>query len=69
MAIVKWVPILGKSKKEHERLKADIIKKVMLEGDAHVGSWHRQVNFLAEESIETTHKKLLARDIAYILIK
>ena len=32
---------------------ATIIKNHGLEGDAHAGPWHRQVSFLAAESIET----------------
>ncbi len=28
-----------------------------LEGDAHAGPWHRQVSFLAAESIEEARKK------------
>jgi len=35
---------------------ATIIKNHGLEGDAHAGSWHRQVSFLASESIETARK-------------
>jgi MOSC domain-containing protein YiiM len=32
---------------------ANVIKDHGLEGDAHAGPWHRQVSFLASESIET----------------
>jgi MOSC domain-containing protein YiiM len=32
---------------------ASVIKNHGLEGDAHAGPWHRQVSFLAGESIET----------------
>jgi MOSC domain-containing protein YiiM len=32
--------------------KANILQDHGLEGDAHVGPWHRQVSFLAVESIE-----------------
>lgn len=32
---------------------ASIIKNHGIEGDAHAGPWHRQVSFLAGESIET----------------
>jgi MOSC domain-containing protein YiiM len=32
--------------------KANLIKDQGLEGDAHAGPWHRQVSFLASESIE-----------------
>jgi MOSC domain-containing protein YiiM len=31
---------------------ANLIKDHGLEGDAHAGAWHRQVSFLANESIE-----------------
>jgi MOSC domain-containing protein YiiM len=37
--------------------KATLIKNYGLEGDAHAGSWHRQVSFLASESIEASKKK------------
>ena len=33
--------------------KARVVKNHGLEGDAHAGPWHRQVSFLAGESIET----------------
>ena len=32
--------------------KANLIKDHGIEGDAHAGPWHRQVSFLANESIE-----------------
>ena len=35
---------------------ASLIQDYGLEGDAHAGSWHRQVSFLASESIETAQK-------------
>lgn len=31
---------------------ASLVKDHGLDGDAHVGPWHRQVSFLAAESIE-----------------
>lgn len=34
-----------------------LVKKHGLEGDAHAGPWHRQVSFLAEESIEKARRK------------
>lgn len=34
-----------------------LIKDFGLENDAHAGKWHRQVSFLAEESIETMRAK------------
>jgi MOSC domain-containing protein YiiM len=36
---------------------ATLIQNHGLEGDAHAGSWHRQVSFLASESIEASKKK------------
>ncbi|NQT55706.1 MAG: MOSC domain-containing protein [Desulfobacteraceae bacterium] len=36
--------------------KASLIKDHGLEGDAHAGPWHRQVSFLASESIEKAKK-------------
>ena len=35
---------------------ASLIKNYGLEGDAHAGQWHRQVSFLASESIEKAKK-------------
>ena len=37
--------------------KASIIADHGIKGDAHAGPWHRQVSFLASESIEKTRKK------------
>ena len=36
---------------------ATLIQNHGLEGDAHAGSWHRQVSFLASESIEASKEK------------
>lgn len=36
---------------------ASLIQDHGLEGDAHAGPWHRQVSFLAYESIETARKR------------
>jgi len=36
--------------------KTSLIKDHGLEGDAHAGPWHRQVSFLASESIEKAKK-------------
>jgi MOSC domain-containing protein YiiM len=36
--------------------KADLTKDHGLEGDAHAGPWHRQVSFLASESIERARR-------------
>ncbi len=37
--------------------KASLLEGHGLEGDAHAGPWHRQVSFLAAESIEKARKK------------
>jgi MOSC domain-containing protein YiiM len=37
--------------------KASLLKDHGIEGDAHAGPWHRQVSFLAAESIEEARKK------------
>src|SRR5574341_90104 len=36
---------------------ANLIENFGLENDAHAGAWHRQVSFLAQESIEKAKKK------------
>jgi len=36
---------------------AFLVENHGLEGDAHAGPWHRQVSFLAGESIEKAHKR------------
>ncbi len=36
---------------------ASLVQDHGLEGDAHAGPWHRQVSFLASESIEAARKK------------
>ena len=38
-------------------MKASLLEDHGLEGDAHAGPWHRQVSFLAAESIEEARKK------------
>ena len=42
--------------------RARIVENHGLEGDAHAGPWHRQVSFLASESIRTAREKGLAVD-------
>ena len=37
--------------------KASLLEDHGVEGDAHAGPWHRQVSFLAAESIEKTREK------------
>ncbi|MDP4117458.1 MAG: MOSC domain-containing protein [Bacteroidota bacterium] len=36
---------------------AELIKDYGIKGDAHAGNWHRQVSFLAMESIDTMRQK------------
>jgi MOSC domain-containing protein YiiM len=36
---------------------AVLVKEHGIEGDAHAGAWHRQVSFLAAESIEEARRK------------
>ncbi len=43
--------------------KASLVQDHGVEGDAHAGPWHRQVSFLASESIENAKKKGL--DVAF----
>lgn len=40
---------------------AKLVENHGLEGDAHAGNWHRQVSFLALESIDTMRKKGLPK--------
>ena len=40
-----------------------VIKNYGLKGDAHAGTWHRQVSFLASESIERARK--LGLDVSF----
>ena len=42
--------------------RATVIEKHGLVGDAHAGDWHRQVSFLASESIQAAREKGLAVD-------
>ena len=41
---------------------ANVIEDHGLEGDAHAGPWHRQVSFLASESIQAVREKGLEVD-------
>ena len=41
---------------------ARVLENHGLEGDAHAGTWHRQVSFLASESIQSTRAKGLDVD-------
>lgn len=57
---MKIVSIAKSNKKGTRKVqieKASLIPEHGLEGDAHAGTWHRQVSFLAAESIEKARKK------------
>lgn len=43
--------------------KARLIENYGLEGDAHAGNWHRQVSFLASESID--HTRSMGLDVTF----
>lgn len=43
--------------------KARLIEDYGLEGDAHAGNWHRQVSFLASESID--HTRSMGLDVTF----
>ena len=42
--------------------RARVVENHGLEGDAHAGSWHRQISFLASESIQEARDKGLTVD-------
>ena len=42
--------------------RATVVENHGLEGDAHAGDWHRQISFLAAESIQSAREKGLAVD-------
>ena len=46
---------------------ATLIQNHGLEGDAHAGSWHRQVSFLASESIEASKKRVVTLPLGIML--
>ncbi len=46
-----------KGVQKHPVKTVKLIKDYGIEGDAHAGKWHRQVSFLAEESINIMRKK------------
>jgi MOSC domain-containing protein YiiM len=54
---------------KHKGTRKDLVDEALLlpdhglEGDAHAGAWHRQVSFLAAESIEEARNRGL--DVAY----
>jgi MOSC domain-containing protein YiiM len=56
---MKIVSIALSKKKGTQKVVTDealLIENHGIEGDAHAGPWHRQVSFLASESIETAQK-------------
>lgn len=57
---MKIVSIAISEKKGTRKVQVDeasLIQDYGIEGDAHAGPWHRQVSFLASESIEKSQKK------------
>jgi len=57
---MKIISIAASKKKGTRKVpleEACLIKDHGLEGDAHAGMWHRQVSFLASESIEKARKQ------------
>ena len=57
---MKIVSIATSRKKGTQKVTVDealLIKEHGLEGDAHAGSWHRQVSFLASEEIDKAREK------------
>ena len=57
---MKIVSIAISKKKGTRKTQIDqacLIQNYGVEGDAHAGTWHRQVSFLAAESIEASKKK------------
>jgi MOSC domain-containing protein YiiM len=57
---MKIISIATSKKKGTQKVTVDeafLIKEHGLEGDAHAGTWHRQVSFLASEEIEKAREK------------
>jgi MOSC domain-containing protein YiiM len=57
---MKIVSIATSKKKGTQKVTVDeafLIKEHGLEGDAHAGTWHRQVSFLASEEIDKAREK------------
>ena len=57
---MKIVSIATSRKKGTQKVTVDeafLIKEHGLEGDAHAGTWHRQVSFLASEEIDKAREK------------
>jgi MOSC domain-containing protein YiiM len=57
MKIVSIAVSKNKGTRKAQIDQASLIQNHGLEGDAHAGPWHRQVSFLASESIEASKKK------------
>lgn len=59
MGYVTSVNISEKKGVRKNRVDEIILKKeVGIEGDAHAGSWHRQISLLAEESVDKVKEKI-----------
>ena len=57
---MKIISIATSKKKGTQKVTVDeafLIKEHGLEGDAHAGTWHRQVSFLASEEIDKAREK------------
>jgi MOSC domain-containing protein YiiM len=57
---MKIVSIATSSKKGTQKVTVDeafLVKEHGLKGDAHAGTWHRQVSFLASEEIDKAREK------------
>lgn len=48
---------------------AQLIEEYGIDGDAHAGNWHRQVSFLAMESITTMREKVYRNFVPVLLRK
>jgi MOSC domain-containing protein YiiM len=62
---VKIISIAVSRKKGTRKIRVDRARVILnhgLEGDAHAGPWHRQVSFLASESIQEAREKGLEVD-------
>lgn len=57
MKIVSLATSRKKGKPKTTVSEVSLVREHGIEGDAHAGPWHRQVSFLAAESIEAARKK------------
>ena len=62
MKIVSIAVSRKKGTRKHLVDRVNVIENHGLEGDAHAGAWHRQVSFLAAESIQGAREKGLDVD-------